>query len=242
MLPVLEWCDIPAGNVTISYRIFQGIVDHVPQYLEEQRTFWVESFRMGKYPITNAQYQLFIEAPNGYSNAVWWDYSLFAQDWHAQNAHPSTPSFPGDDLPRPASWHDAMAFCRWLSSETQLSITLPTEQEWQHAGQGDDGRLYPWGNDFEHGRCNYESRRPRPVTHYPNGVSPYGVFDMVGNVEEWCLTEYYTGTDGDLLTDAMRVCRGGWFMYGALGVCLDQRGGAGPDYERDFVGFRVVCH
>lgn len=245
VLPLIEWCDIPAGNVTITYKFFQGVVNHPAQYLEEQRSFWVESFRIAKYPVTNTQYQLFIEAHNGYSNPMWWDYSPYATKWRAQQAQPSEPYFRGDDHPRNiVSWYDAMAFCRWLAAETQLPITLPTEQQWQRAGQGDDGRIYPWENNFDTARCNgnNEIKKTTPVTRYPDGISPYGVYDLAGNVEEWCLTEYETGSNDDLSSDSMRVYRGGSFNLGQNGLRLDERGGADPDYEIGLVGFRVVCN
>jgi formylglycine-generating enzyme required for sulfatase activity len=244
MLPSLEWCTIPAGNVTISYRFLLEIVNSEAQWLEDERVFQVEAFRIAKYPVTNAQYALFMQAPNGFSNPEWWDFSPFARDWRAQHPQPYGPYFKGDDSPcNHVSWYDAMAFCGWLTGETQLPIMLPTEQQWQRAGQGDDGRVFPWGNEFERDRCNGNaiSRSTSPVTLYPAGVSPYGVFDLVGNVEEWCLTAYKTGANDDLLTDSMRVYRGGSFNLGRLGMELTVRSGALPDYEKGLVGFRIVC-
>ena len=243
MLPLLEWCQIPAGTVTISYKFSQGVVNHVLQYRTEQRLFEVEPFHIAKYPVTNAQYQLFVNSPRGYLNPGWWDYSSYAREWRKQHAQTSAPYFRGDEHPcNHVSWYDAMAFCRWLADETQLLIRLPTEQQWQRAGQGDDDRIYPWGNDYDIGRCNGDNviRRTTPVMHYSTGSSPYEVYDMVGNVEEWCLTEYESGSNDDLSTNSMRVYRGGSFNLGQNGLRLDERGGALPDYEIGLVGFRIV--
>ncbi|MBZ0284121.1 MAG: formylglycine-generating enzyme family protein, partial [Anaerolineae bacterium] len=122
-------------------------------------------------------------------------------------------------------------------------ITLPTEQQWQRAAQGDDNRTYPWGNDFDQNRCNTSEsglKRPTSVSKYPNGVSPFGVVDIIGNVWEWCLSEW--GTDKtDLTGDAARVVRGGsWYFNRGLA-----RAASRSDYHpgnRDFdLGFRVVC-
>jgi formylglycine-generating enzyme required for sulfatase activity len=96
---------------------------------------------------------------------------------------------------------------------------LPTEQQWQHAAQGDDGRLYPWGNVWAAERCNngigknWQTCGTTPVKHYEGkGDSPFGVVDMGGNVWEWCLTRYDTN-ETKLEGRNMRVTRGGsWFF------------------------------
>ena len=80
----------------------------------------------------------------------------------------------------------------WLSSKAGLAISLPTEPQWQRAAQGGDGREYPWGNGFDSSRCNTSEsgiNHTTPVNQYPSGTSSYGVYDMAGNVWEWCLSE-----------------------------------------------------
>src|SRR5690606_22290045 len=144
--------------------------------------------------------------------------------------------------------------CRWLSATLtptpsprgrgeQWQITLPTEQQWQRAAQGDDGRKYPWGNDFDPQRCNTEESgigKPTPVTQYPNGASPYGVFDMAGNVFEWCLTQW--GEDSAALEGgSRRVLRGGAFDDNQNFAACAYRGNLNPRYDDYPFGVRVVC-
>jgi formylglycine-generating enzyme required for sulfatase activity len=167
--PPFEWCAIPVGQVTLD---------------RDLGTFAVRAFDIAKYPITQAQFKVFLDDPGGYTDLTWWSGSAKSLLWRPQNG-PLQSAFAGDDLPRlMVSWFEAVAFCRWLSRELGEAVALPTEQEWQCAAQGDDGRLYPWGNEFDVSRCNTSEsgiKRPTPVTQFPGGASPYGVMDLCGN-------------------------------------------------------------
>lgn len=228
-----EWCHIPGGEVRIKDSTnHDGTVGGL---------YTVEDFFIAKYPLTNAQYQVFVEA--GYADACWWDYAEHAQLWRAAHPVALPTAFPGDDLPRTnITWYEALAFCRWLSAQTGETITLPTEQQWQRAAQGDDGREYPWGDEFDAERCNcwqssYEG--PTPVTRCPAGASPYGVLDMCGNVLEWCLTAWGQDTV-DVTRHLMRCQRGGsWDYFGHYGRVIF-RAGNYPDLATPHTGFRLV--
>ena len=147
------------------------------------------------------------------------------------------------------TWHDAVAYCQWLSQKTEKPYRLPSEAEWEKGARGNDGRIYPWGNQWDAKRCNSEEGGKgdtTPVGAYPQGASPYGLLDMAGNVWEWTLSVYkgypYDPEDGreDLEAEGLRVLRGGAFRYSRrLGRCAS-RVGIDPYRRYWHYGFRVV--
>lgn len=209
------------------------------------QTFGVPAFAIAKYPITNTQYAKFVEA-GGYTVREYWTDAGW--QWREQDKLSEPESWRdakwnGADYPVVGvSWYEALAFCRWLCSVTGERVLLPTEQQWQRAAQGNDGRTYPWGTQFAKARCNtFESGigRSTPVTRYPQGASPYVVMDMSGNVWEWCLTQWKNGSlveEGD----EWRILRGGsWYVTQGIAravVRLDLH----PGSRLNYLGFRVV--
>jgi formylglycine-generating enzyme required for sulfatase activity len=206
-VPDIAWVGIPAGSVDIK-----------------GQTFEVKPFHMARYPVTYAQYQVFVDALDGYADPDWWAYSEEATAWRKENPQPREAEWPIANRPRErVSWYEAVAFCRWLSAKRGETIRLPTEWEWQWAAQGKDGRAYPWGDDYLPGFANihevrsgagpYYLRETSAVGMYPQGASPFGVLDMSGNVREWCLNEYGTPENVDLGGGSTRVLRGGSWYY-----------------------------
>lgn len=188
-VPLLDWCEIPAGTIKPGG----------PQ--SEETPVHVAQFCLSKYPITNLQYQCFIDAPDGYRNAEWWRFSAAAFAWRQQNETPRPPGFTADERPREmVNWYDAVAFCHWLSANLGFEVRLPWLAERQRAIQGDDHRVYPWGNTFDKRFCNTREsgiRQTTLVTRYPQGVNQYGVFDLAGNVWEWCQDLRYDEANDD---------------------------------------------
>ncbi len=142
----------------------------------QMKSFWIDT-----YPVTNAQFKKFLDATHYHPQ----DDLNFLRDW-------KDGSFPDGWDNKPVTWvslEDARAYAGWAGKR------LPHEWEWQYAAQGRDGRIYPWGNDWnanavpvpDKGR---NMRGPDAVDAHPEGKSPFGVMDLVGNVWQW--TEEFT--------------------------------------------------
>jgi len=142
----------------------------------QMKSFWIDT-----YPVTNAQFKKFLDATHYHPQ----DDLNFLRDW-------KDGSFPAGWDNKPVTWvslEDARAYAAWAGKR------LPHEWEWQYAAQGRDGRIYPWGNDWnanavpvpDKGR---NMRGPDAVDAHPEGKSPFGVMDLVGNVWQW--TEEFT--------------------------------------------------
>jgi hypothetical protein len=231
--PPFDWCAIPAGKVTIKGKE----VSYIPEGTEQ--TFELPAFLIAKYPVSNAQYRLFLEDA-GYQNQAWWttegwrakekDKWIEPRYWHDQD-------FNGAEQPVVGiSWYESIAFCSWLSARSGDEIMLPSEQQWQRAAQGDDGRSYPWGNDFDKTKANTVDSaigKTTVVTAYPNGVSPYGLMDMVGNAYEWCQTSYR-------LQSSSKIMRGGCFEHRSSAASCFFRGYSNPAYAHSYYGFRIA--
>lgn len=134
-----------------------------------------------------------------------------------------------------------MAFCAWLSEQVGFEVRLPTEEEWERAARGTDGRVYPWGDKYLAGHANIDEtgrgegphylQRTSAVGIYPLGASPEGLLDLSGNVWEWCLNEI----------EGSRGWRGGGWGGRSVGARAGFRFRFHPNGRRYYLGFRVVC-
>lgn len=155
-----------------------------------QREVFLSAYFIDKYPVTNAQYKKFIESGGYTQKPLWsdagWQYILDSEPLESNDLDAISKGEPDCPVVN-VSWYEAEAFAKWAGKR------LPTEAEWEKAARGTDGRIYPWGNEYDKTRLNCaESKieKPTPVTKYPHGQSVYGCFDMAGNVWEWTADWY----------------------------------------------------
>jgi formylglycine-generating enzyme required for sulfatase activity len=226
-----DWYKRNAPNSTVTEDDFRRwIQSELPQY-----EVTLPAFRISKYPVTNHQYAQFVAA-TGHRPP---------QHWRSDTPPPELLNHPVVYV----DWHDANAYCAWVSKQRGAIVRLPTEAEWEKAARGSDGRAYPWGNEFDADRCNmFETRiqSTSTVGIFPSGNSPYGVADMAGNVWEWTSSQYrdypYQPDDGreEPTSDARRTLRGGAFYDYEVNVRCAFRYFSYPTSWFDFVGFRVL--
>ena len=237
---------IPAGRFQMGSR--NGDFDEKPVH-----TVYVDAFYIDKYEVTNAQYKQFVDAnpqwrkqriPRAYHNGS------YLSDWNVNDY----PVGKGEHPVTYVSWYAAMAYAQWAGKR------LPTEAEWEKAARGGAvGQRYPWGNSIDSGKANYGTNigGTTRVGNYP--ANNYGLYDMAGNVREWCLDAYQGGfyksshrrnpLAGGTLNEVVthftnlkgsRVLRGGSWGIPARGLRVAARLGYVPTYAYPNVGFRCA--
>jgi formylglycine-generating enzyme required for sulfatase activity/energy-coupling factor transporter ATP-binding protein EcfA2 len=224
-----EWVEIPAGEFWMGAKQY----DHEkPVHKVCLDRYWI-----AETPITNAQYRLFVEATQ-HAAPEYWENGKVPR---GLESHPVVQ----------VTWHDALAYCRWLSKVTGKAITLPSEAEWEKAARGDkDKREYPWGDGWDTLKCNTEDLGlggTTPVGIFSEGASPYGCLDLVGNVWQWTRSHWkaypYDLRDGREKLEAgdtiHRVLRGGSFYLIKGYARCSYRGTSYPYNRLRDVGFRV---
>ena len=254
-LPDIAWCEVPAGPFVMGSdkaRDPQAYDGELPQH---QVT--LSAYCISKYPLTNAQYAIFVTA-GGYQECHYWT----GAGWQWKEDRTELDSYGGVfDLPNHpvvgVTWYEAVAFCRWLTQQLRErgevgpgeEVTLPSEAQWEKAARGQDGRIFPWGGKADPNRANYADTGIGTTTSavgcFLGGVSPYGVEDLSGNVWEWCRSRWQGSYqdyryDNDLEGDTRRVLRGGSFYDDERHVRCAVRFGDSPDYRDYYRGFRVV--
>ncbi|MCP5085192.1 MAG: SUMF1/EgtB/PvdO family nonheme iron enzyme [Rhodobacteraceae bacterium] len=259
-LPDIVWCEVQAGKFLMGSdktHDSEAYGDEQPQH-----TVMVSTYAISRYPVTIAQYQAFME-DGGYAEKVYW--SDEGWEWKQQEDITGSETYGGtfNLANHPVvgvSWYEASAFCQWLTLclrdagelTNAQAVKLPTEAEWEKAARGDDGRIYPWGDEnITPESANYNDTglgTTSTVGCFPKDTSPYKCQDMTGNVWEWCLDwfaeDYYAnspkenprGSD----TGSVRVDRGGAWGDGA-GSCRSAcRNGNDPGDRGGSLGFRLL--
>ncbi len=224
----LELIHIPAGEFLMGTD--KSKYPKVHNNEAPQHRIFVSDFYMARYPITNAQYSAYLKTqfPPGLEN------------------HPVVN----------VSWEEAQAYCQWLVRNSNKLLRLPTEAEWEKAARSVDGRLYPWGNDWDITKHNSRESgfgKTTPVGQFsPAGDSPYGLADMLGNVDQWC-SDWFDQDEflhrfGTPVRDPQgpatgthRVVRGSSFVNFRKDVRCASRGGGEPNYRARTIGFRVAA-
>jgi formylglycine-generating enzyme required for sulfatase activity len=179
---------VPEGDFTMGSN---NNDDEKPIHLVYLDAFWIDQME-----ITNKMYAVCVAAGkcdppinnSSYTHSNYYDNSEY------------------DDFPVIyVSWNDATAYCAWAGG-SDYTVRLPTEAEWEKAARGTDGRIYPWGEGIDCQKANYNGScvgDTSRVGSYEIGKSPYGVYDMAGNVWEW-VADWYGGTYYSTLQDGIR--------------------------------------
>lgn len=252
-------CEIPETVLVVSGEFVMGSAF----YDEEKPPHRVSlnAYRIGKYPVTNAQFRFFVD-DDGYCvktekwRACWTDDGW---KWRVQQ-NIKQPRWWDESEENAAnhpvigvSWYEAVAYCNWLTrTDSQGRIyRLPTEAEWEKAARGTDRRAYPWEGDFDSAKANTTESgigRTSAVGLFPRGASPCGALDMSGNVWEWCADwfglDYYKNSlqknPKGPSSGEYRVLRGGSFNLRADDARCAIRYRIQPGSRYNNFGFRVA--
>jgi len=209
---------IPAGEFTMGS---EKLANEKPRH-----KLFLKDFYMDKFEVTNQQYYKFCKDTN-----------------RELPIHMTNDKIPAGRENHPVSnvsFSDAEAFCKWAGKR------LPTEQEWEKAARGTDGRVYPWGSGWDQNLSNNRTRSGEdtlPVGSIPRGASPYGLMDMAGNVWEWTDSWYksYPGSPVNFdETGKNRVVRGGAYFYSIELLRTSYRHPLPPDDVSEYGGMRCA--
>ena len=256
------------------------------------RGVYLDDYAIGQYEISNEQFAVFINE-TGYRTDAEKYGGGFASDgkgpwkwsgdvnWREPFLNWKKPVNFGRLPVVMISWRDAYEYTKWLSNKTGKHYRLPTEAEWEKAARGVDGRFYSWGDEWNdinlycnHGKYMKGSEPGTgdasdgffllaPVDSYPDGTSPYGIFNLLGNAKEWVQDKFsmYSKLTGQTINPLgaeksdeeleiwgnmkfkgpKRVLRGGgWYDGLGYGLTATYRNGHNEQLRFSGVGFRVV--
>jgi formylglycine-generating enzyme required for sulfatase activity len=278
----IEFISVAAGN----FKMGSDPAVDVECTAEEtpQHQAWTRRFAISCYPISNAQYRIFLDdREDGYDNPAYWSEAIALGHWQngmvwrvrprylangrvepepAWSREPILSGWPTDLANNPImgiSWYEARAFVRWLEHRWRHNglispstcLDLPSEAEWEKSARGTDGRIYPWGNEFDGSRLNWVGHMlmaPSPIGSFPHSASPYGAEEMVGNLWEWTRSVFApygdshgAGTDFvDVVAPEVKLAIRGGAYFSIPSRCRCAARSATLPYGRVNVTFRVV--
>jgi formylglycine-generating enzyme required for sulfatase activity len=240
------------------------------QPLRPRQEIFLGEFYLGSYPVTYAEWKTFLDETGFHWGGQWWGLQEGVRGFFRRYApvreYPTTLArFPVVDV----SQHEAFAYCAWLSQKVGARCALPTEEQWEKAARGADGRTYPWGEEYprpemrwqkkfpigpetwlfsllvkpkrEWARSGWYFRNGSPIAvgSIPQNISPYGCYDMAGNIWEWTSSLY-----NPQLPDFHVVKGGSWgysvhhtklYVRSACSITIPSR-----EYRAQGTGFRVA--
>ena len=244
-----DWISVPAGSFVMGSPTDQ-LGQLAKRFGGTRESYAIEAphhavtlqpFQIARTPVTHQQYAAFVAATQTRSPV----------QWHGTQPPATLWSLPVVDV----TWHEAQAYCVWLSNEIEQVVRLPTEAEWERAARGTDERMWPWGNELDPGRANTAEAThggPTSVGAYLTGASPVGALDMAGNVWEWTASLQapypYIAADGRESPQAVegmdrrRIMRGGCWANPAHFARTTCRFRLPPESSTHLLGFRVASN
>jgi formylglycine-generating enzyme required for sulfatase activity len=257
-----EYVYVPAGSFRMGDHAADGLPRERPVHIVD-----LDAFYIARYETTNGEWKKFRDDLGYDDPKLWPNGHVVPRDqvpyWTQPNNHgggtPGTDDYPVIGV----NWDAATAYCRWLGARTGKRYRLPTEAEWEKAARGTDQRRYPWGSTIDRSYANYVGAQKfdtvqrvgfydgsvRDTLRTHSNASPYGAYDMAGNLMEWCQDwysrDYYTSSPRKNPTGpetgAYRVLRGGSFFVEPYEIRSAARSAAWPSLQAHrMIGVRPV--